>query len=228
MTRETLEIGGLPLTLETGRMAKQADGAIWLTYGETTVLATVCANLDSDTDFDFMPLTVDYREKMYAVGRIPGGFFKREGRPSEKETLSARLTDRPLRPLFPEGFNKEVQIMINVFSSDGEHDPDVLGTIAASAALAISHVPFNGPVGSVRMGFVDGEYVVNPTFKQLEESKLDVVVSGTAQSIMMIEGIAKLVDEDTFLKAIEIAHGEIKKIVALQEKLVKANWQAKG
>ncbi len=222
MTRETLELGGLELTLETGRMAKQADGAIWLTYGETTVLATMCADLDSEKEFDFMPLTVDYREKMYAVGRIPGGFFKREGRPSEKETLSARLTDRPLRPLFPEGFNREVQIMINVFSSDGEHDPDVLGTIAASAALAISHVPFNGPVGSVRMGFVDGEYVVNPTFKQLEESKLDVVVSGTAQSIMMIEGIAKLVDEDTFLKAIEIAHGEIKKIVALQERLAKA------
>ncbi|NUO18232.1 polyribonucleotide nucleotidyltransferase [bacterium] len=219
MTRETLEVGGLPLTLETGRMAKQADGAIWLTYGETTVLATVCANLDSETDFDFMPLTVDYREKMYAVGRIPGGFFKREGRPSEKETLSARLTDRPLRPLFPEGFNKEVQIMINVFSSDGEHDPDVLGTIAASAALTISSVPFLGPVGSVRMGYVEGEFVVNPTFKQLDESKLDVVVSGTAESIMMIEGIAKLVDEDTFLKAIEIAHSEIKKIVGLQEEL---------
>jgi len=228
MKQETLELGGLNLTIESGRIAKQADGAIWLTYGETTVLATVCANLDSDTEFDFMPLTVDYREKMYSVGRIPGGFFKREGRPSDKETLSARLTDRPLRPLFPDGFYKEVQIMINVLSSDGEHDPDVLGTIAASAALAISHVPFNGPVGSVRMGHVDGEFVVNPTFKQLEESKLDVVVSGTAQSIMMIEGIAKLVDEDTFLKAIEIAHGEIKRIVALQEKLVKAIGRPKA
>jgi polyribonucleotide nucleotidyltransferase len=228
MTRETLEIGGLPLTLETGRIAKQADGAIWLTYGETTVLATVCANLDSDTDFDFMPLTVDYREKMYSVGRIPGGFFKREGRPSEKETLSARLTDRPLRPLFPEGFNKEVQIMINVFSSDGEHDPDVLGTIAASAALTISSVPFLGPVGSVRMAYVNGEFIVNPTFKQLEESELDVVVSGTAESIMMIEGLAKLVDEDTFLKAIEVAHGEIKKIVELQKKLQSVNGKTKA
>ncbi|MBK6909944.1 MAG: polyribonucleotide nucleotidyltransferase [bacterium] len=220
MTQETLELGGLQLTLETGRMAKQAQGSIWLTYGDTTVLATVCANLDADTDFDFMPLTVDYREKLYSVGRIPGGFFKREGRPSEKETLSARLTDRPLRPLFPDGFNKEVQIMINVFSSDSEHDPDVLGTIAASAALAISEVPFNGPVGSVRMGYVDGEYVVNPTFKQLEESSFDVVVSGTAESIMMIEGLARLVDEDTFLGAIELAHAEIKRIVALQQALV--------
>ncbi|MCB9357265.1 MAG: polyribonucleotide nucleotidyltransferase [Calditrichaeota bacterium] len=228
MTRETIELGGLPLTLETGRMAKQADGAIWLTLGETTVLATVCANLDAETDFDFMPLTVDYREKLYAVGRIPGGFFKREGRPSEKETLSARLTDRPLRPLFPDGFNKEVQIMINVLSSDGEHDPDVLGTIAASAALSISQVPFLGPVGSVRMAYVDGEFIVNPAFKQLENSALDVVVAGTAESIMMIEGLARLVDEDTFLKAIEIAHGEIKRIVELQNALVKKIGKTKA
>ncbi|MCC6475746.1 polyribonucleotide nucleotidyltransferase [bacterium] len=218
--KETLELGGLSLTLETGRIAKQADGAIWLTYGDTTVLATVCANLEADTNFDFMPLTVDYREKMYSVGRIPGGFFKREGRPSEKETLSARLTDRPLRPLFPEGFNKEVQIMINVFSSDGERDPDVLGTIAASAALAISRIPFHGPVGSVRMGYLENEFIVNPTFKQLEESALDVVVSGTAESIMMVEGLCKLVDEETFLKAIAIAHEEIKRIVKAQLNLV--------
>ncbi len=228
MTRESLELGGLSLSLETGKMAKQADGAIWLTLGDTTVLATVCANLDAETDFDFMPLTVDYREKMYSVGRIPGGFFKREGRPSEKETLSARLTDRPLRPLFPDGFNKEVQIMINVLSSDGEHDPDVLGTIAASAALVISQVPFNGPVGAVRMGCINGEYIVNPTFKQLEESALDVVVAGTSESIMMIEGLARLVDEDTFLKAIEIAHAEIKKIVNLQLKLAEAAGKPKA
>lgn len=216
---QEMELGGLTLKLETGRIAKQADGACWLTYGDVTVLATVVANLDQENDLDFLPMTVDYREKLYAVGRIPGGFFKREGRPSEKEILSARLTDRPLRPLFPEGFHQEVQIMINVLSSDGEHDADVLGTIATSAALSLSRIPFLGPVGSVRIGMIDGEYIVNPTHKQLEESVLDVVVAGTAESIMMVEGVAKLVSEDEYLGGIERAHEEIKKIVELQNKL---------
>ncbi|MBU1638347.1 polyribonucleotide nucleotidyltransferase [bacterium] len=217
---QEMELGGLTLKLETGRMAKQADGSCWLTYGDITVLATVVGNLDQENDLDFLPMTVDYREKLYAVGRIPGGFFKREGRPSEKEILSARLTDRPLRPLFPEGFHQEVQIMINVLSSDGEHDADVLGTIAASTALGLSRIPFHGPVGSVRIGMLDGEYIVNPTSKQLEESTLDVVVSGTADSIMMVEGVAKLVSEDDYLGGLELAHEEIKKIVELQNKLI--------
>jgi polyribonucleotide nucleotidyltransferase len=217
--RKSIELGGLKLELETGRVAKQADGACWLTYGDTVVMATVVANLEAENDLDFLPLSVDYREKLYAVGRIPGGFFKREGRPSEKEILSARLTDRPIRPLFPKGFHQEIQVMINVLSSDGEHDPDVLGTIATSAAIALSEIPFDGPVGSVRIGFFNGEYLVNPTYKQLEESLLDLVVSGTEDSIIMVEGEAKEVSEDIFLEGIAHAHVEIKKIVALQNQL---------
>ena len=157
MTQETLELGGLQLTLETGRMAKQAQGSIWLTYGDKTVLATVCANLDADTDFDFMPLTVDYREKLYSVGRIPGGFFKREGRPSEKETLSARLTDRPLRPLFPDGFRNDVQIVATAFSVDQDHAPDILGICGASIALTLSDIPFDGPIAAVSVAYVTDE-----------------------------------------------------------------------
>ncbi|HEY3294257.1 MAG TPA: polyribonucleotide nucleotidyltransferase [bacterium] len=225
--RKSMELGGLTLTLETGRVAKQADGSCWLTYGDTVVMATVVANLDAETDADFLPLSVDYREKLYAVGRIPGGFFKREGRPSEKEILSARLTDRPIRPLFPDGFHQEMQVMINVLSSDGEHDPDVLGTLATSAALSLSEVPFLGPVGSVRMGLIGGEYVVNPTYKQLEESVLDLVVSGTEDSIIMIEGEAKEVSEDVFLEGIARAHAEIKRLVALQKELMAEAGQPK-
>lgn len=219
VVRKSIEFGGLKLELETGRIARQADGACWLTHGDTVVLATVVANLDAENDLDFLPLSVDYREKLYAVGRIPGGFFKREGRPSEKEILSARLTDRPIRPLFPKSFHQEIQIMINVLSSDGEHDPDTLGTIAASAALTISEVPFLGPVGSVRMGLVNGEYVVNPTYKQLEESLLDIVVAGTEDSIIMVEGESKEVSEDVFLEGITRAHDEIRKLIALQKDL---------
>ena len=215
--KKSIELGGITLELETGRVAKQADGACWLKYGDTIVLATVVGNLDAENDLDFLPLSVDYREKLYSVGRIPGGFFKREGRPSEKEILSARLTDRPLRPLFPDGFHQEIQIMINVLSSDGEHDPDVLGTIASSAALSISEIPFHGPVGSVRIGLIDGEFIINPTYKQLEESLLDLVVAGTEDSIIMIEGEAKEVSEDVFLAGIARGHEEVKRIVGLQK-----------
>jgi polyribonucleotide nucleotidyltransferase len=220
VVRKSIEVGGLKLELETGRVAKQADGSVWLTYGDTVVLATVVANLDVENDMDFLPLSVDYREKLYAVGRIPGGFFKREGRPSEKEILSARLTDRPLRPLFPDGFHQEIQVMINVLSSDGEHDPDTLGTIAASAALSISEIPFLGPVGSVRIGHIDGEFIINPTYKQIEESVLDVVVAGTEDSIIMVEGEAKEVSEDIFLEGIAVGHAEVKRIIALQKELM--------
>lgn len=227
ISKKSIELGGLKLELETGRIAKQADGACWLTWGDTVILATVVANLDAVNDLDFLPLSVDYREKLYAVGRIPGGFFKREGRPSEKEILSARLTDRPLRPLFPDGFHQEIQIMINVLSADGEHDPDVLGTIAASAALAVSEIPFQGPVGSVRIGLIDGEYIVNPTYKQLEVSLLDLVVAGTEDSIIMIEGEAKEVSEDVFLEGVARGHAEVKRIVALQNELAAAAGQPK-
>jgi polyribonucleotide nucleotidyltransferase len=220
VVRKSIEFGGLKLQLETGRVAKQADGACWLTHGDTVILATVVANLDVESDLDFLPMSVDYREKLYAVGRIPGGFFKREGRPSEKEILSARLTDRPLRPLFPKNFHQEVQVMINVLSADGEHDPDTLGTIAASAAFCVSEIPFHGPVGSLRVGLINGEYVVNPTHKQLEESLLDLVVAGTEDSIIMVEGEAKEVSEDVFLEGLARAHAEIKRIVALQKELM--------
>ncbi len=218
--KKAMELGGLTLELETGRVARQADGSIWLKYGDTVVIATVVGNLDAENDFDFLPLTIDYREKMFAVGRIPGGFFKREGRPSEKEILSARLTDRPLRPLFPDGFHQELQVMISVLSSDGEHDPDVLGTIASSAALCVSEIPFLGPVGSVRIGLINGEYIINPTYKQLEESQLDLVVAGTEDSIIMIEGEAKEVSEDVFLEGVNRGHAEVKRIVALQKELM--------
>jgi polyribonucleotide nucleotidyltransferase len=218
--KKSVDIGGLTLELETGKVAKQADGSCWLRYGDTVILATVVANLDVETDVDFLPLSVDYREKLYAVGRIPGGFFKREGRPSEKEILSARLTDRPIRPLFPDGFHQEMQVMINVLSSDGEHDPDVLGTIAVSAAISVSEIPFHGPVGSVRLGLIGADFVVNPTYKQLEESLLDLVVAGTEDSIIMVEGEAKEVSEDVFLEGIARAHAEIKRIVAVQKELV--------
>jgi polyribonucleotide nucleotidyltransferase len=218
--RKSLELGGLTLELETGRVAKQADGACWLKLGDNVVLATVVGNLDAENDLDFLPLSVDYREKLFSVGRIPGGFFKREGRPSEKEILSARLTDRPLRPLFPDGFHQELQVMITVLSSDGEHDPDVLGTIAASTAVSLSEIPFHGPVGSVRIGLINGEYLVNPTYKQLEESLLDLVVAGTEDSIIMIEGEAKEVSEDVFLEGVARGHAEVKRIVALQKALM--------
>jgi polyribonucleotide nucleotidyltransferase len=220
VVQKSIEFGGLTLQLETGRIAKQADGACWLTHGDTVVLATVVANLDAETDLDFLPLSVDYREKLYAVGRIPGGFFKREGRPSEKEILSARLTDRPIRPLFPKSFHQEVQVMINVLSSDGEHDPDTLGTIAASAALSVSEIPFFGPVGSVRIGLINGDYIINPSYKQLEESQLDLVVAGSEDSIIMVEGECKEVSEDVFLEGLARAHAEIKRIVALQKGLM--------
>jgi polyribonucleotide nucleotidyltransferase len=184
----TLELGQRSLTLEVGRAAKQANGACWLTHGDTVLLATAVANLETQQELDFLPMSVDYREKLSAAGRIPGGFFRREGRPSEKEILSARLIDRPIRPLFPEGFHSEIQIMVAVLSSDGETDPDVFGAIAASTALAVSEIPFLGPIASVRIGLLDGEYIINPTYKQIEESLLDIVVAGTETSIIMVEG----------------------------------------
>ncbi len=214
------KIGKQNLVIETGRMAKQADGAVCVSYGDSAVLVTAVASQEIREGVDFLPLTVDYREKTYAAGKIPGGFFKREGRPSEKETLTSRLIDRPLRPLFPEGYFNETQVMATVISHDQENDPDVLSIIGASAALAISQIPFTRIVGAVRVGRVNGEFVVNPTSKDLEQSDINLVIAGTKHAIMMVEGGAKEVDEETMLAALEFGHQMLKDTVEMQEQLV--------
>ncbi|WP_455376907.1 polyribonucleotide nucleotidyltransferase [Petrachloros mirabilis] len=209
-----LDIAGRTLRLETGRVAKQADGSIWASYGDTVVLATAVASQNAKPGVDFLPLTVDYQEKAYAAGKIPGGYFKREGRPSEKEVLTSRLIDRPLRPLFPEGYYFETQVIASVLSSDKTGSSDVIGITAASAALAVSNIPFLGPVAGVKIGRVDGQFVVNPDLETLKSSELDLVVAGTADAVMMVEAGANELPEATMLEAIELAHAEIKKIVA--------------
>ncbi len=214
-----IELAGRRLTLETGRIAKQADGAIWATYGDTVVLATAVASQTAKPGVDFLPLTVDYQEKTYAAGKIPGGYFKREGRPSEREVLTSRLIDRPLRPLFPEGYYFETQVIASVLSADKTGVSDVIGIIAASAALAISSIPFNGPIAGVKIGRVNGQFVVNPDLEVLETSDLHLVVAGTADAVMMVEAGANELPEATMLEAIELAHSEIKKIVAKIEEL---------
>jgi polyribonucleotide nucleotidyltransferase len=217
----TVELaGGKRLTFETGRMAKQASGAALVSQGDSVVLATAVASPEPKEGIDFFPLTVDYREYTYAGGRIPGGFIKREGRPSEKEILTSRQIDRPIRPLFPENFRNETQVIAFVFSADKENDPDIVGINAASAALALSDIPFNGPVGAVRVGYLNGEYVINPTSAERKESILNITVVGTAHGIVMIESGAKGVSEDVVLGAIDFAHVEIKKIVATINELV--------
>ncbi len=214
------EVGGKRIILETGSMAKQASGAVVARYGDTVVLSTAVASKVQRENIDFLPLTVDYQEKAYAAGRIPGGFFRREGRQSEKEILTSRLIDRPIRPLIPEGFFYDTQIIANVLSIGTESSMDLLGMIASSAALAISDVPFNGPIGAVRVGYRDGKFLINPDQKEIETSELNLVVAGTADAIMMVEGGANELNEDQMLKALETGHQEIKKIVALQQELV--------
>jgi polyribonucleotide nucleotidyltransferase len=214
-----IELAGRRLTLETGRIAKQADGAIWATYGDTVVLATAVASQTVKAGVDFLPLTVDYQEKTYAAGKIPGGYFKREGRPSEREVLTSRLIDRPLRPLFPEGYYFDTQVIASVLSADKTGVSDVIGITAASAALAVSSIPFNGPIAGVKIGRVDGQFVVNPDMEVLETSDLHLVVAGTADAVMMVEAGANELPEATMLEAIELAHREIKKIVAKIEEL---------
>jgi polyribonucleotide nucleotidyltransferase len=211
------EIAGRTLKMETGEMAKQAGGSVMVQYGETVVLCMATMSAKPREGIDFFPLSVDFEEKMYAAGKIPGGFFKREGRPSEKSIISARQIDRPLRPLFPDGMRHEVQIICLVLSADQENDPDVLGMVGASAALALSGIPFNGPIAGVRIGMVDDDLVVNPTLQQLVDSRLDIVVSGTKDSIMMVEAGAKEVSNGDMLAAIEMGHQEIKKIIEMIE-----------
>jgi polyribonucleotide nucleotidyltransferase len=223
--RVTIDWAGRPLTLETGRMARQADGAVLATYGETSVLATVVFAKAPKPGQDFFPLTVDYQEKYYASGRIPGGYFKREGRPTEKETLVSRLTDRPLRPLFADGFKHEVQVIVTALSYDQENDPDVLGMVAASAALVISGVPFNGPIGAARVGYKDGQYFINPTLADLEGTQLDLVMAGTQDAVMMVESEAKELSEEVMLGAVMAGHKAaqqaIEAIIRLAEKAAK-------
>ncbi len=214
--RIEIEVDGRTLSIETGKFAKQADGAVMVRYADTMVLATVVSAKEPVEDQDFVPLQVEYRERTSAAGRIPGGFFKREGRPTEKEILSSRLIDRPIRPLFPKNYRYETQVLVTVFSSDQEHDADVLGAIGASAALLISDIPFDGPIAEVRVGRIDGEHVINPTLSQLEKSDIDLVVAGTAESVIMVEGEAKETSEDGLLEAVKIAHEAIRKIIAAQ------------
>jgi len=221
MNTKEIKIQEKTIKLETGKIAKQTSGSVVVTSGETVVLVTVCASKGDAEDRGFFPLSVDYREKFYAAGRIPGGFFKREARPSEKEILAARLTDRPLRPLFPKGFINETIVSINVLSYDGENEPEVLGTIGASAALAISDIPWDGPVASVSIGRIDGKFIINPSPEEIEKSDMSMVVSGTDDSVVMVEGVSDFITEEDVLSAIQYAHGVIKDIVGMQLELVK-------
>jgi len=227
ITTVSTEINGRTLTLETGRIAGLAMGAVVVKFGDSMVLSTVVGEREPKEEMGFFPLTVDYEERMYAAGKIPGGFPKREGRPTEEAVLAARLTDRPLRPLFPKGYKAEVQVMTTVLSADQVNDPDLLSVIGASAALSISPIPWDGPVGAVRIGRVDGELVVDPTFAQLDESSLDMVVAGTDDAIMMVEGDASQVPEAVLLEGIELAHEHIRRIVDLQRELVEKAGQEK-
>ncbi len=211
--RKTIEWGGKTLVLETGRIARQADGAVLATMGETVVLATAVFAKKAKPGQDFFPLTVNYQEKTFAAGKIPGGFFKREGRPSEKETLVSRLIDRPIRPLFVKGFKNEVQVVVTVLQHDLENDPDILGMVAASAALVLSGAPFMGPIGAARVGYVDGGYVLNPTLDELKESKMDLVVAGTAEAVMMVESEIQELSEEIVLGGVNFAHKEMQTVI---------------
>ncbi len=221
-------VNGRVLSIETGRVAEQANGAVLLRYGDTMILATATGSTTPREGIDFFPLTVDFEERMYAAGKIPGGFIKREGRPSEHSILASRLTDRPLRPLFPKGYRNDVQIVITVLSADQENDFDVLGITGASAALCISDLPFAGPVAAVRMGYIDDQLVVNPTETQLLDSKLDLVIAGTADAIMMVEAGANEVSEEVVVEALRAGHEAIQELVRLQEKLTQKAGRPKA
>ncbi|MEM1160691.1 MAG: polyribonucleotide nucleotidyltransferase, partial [Pseudomonadota bacterium] len=231
IVRKEMEWGGETLSMETGKMARQADGSVIVTYGETTVMANVVFDKHAKEGLDFFPLTVNYNEKYYAAGKIPGGFFKREARPTEKETLTSRLIDRPIRPLFVPGFRNETQVMITVLSHDMENDPDIIGMIAASAALTISGAPFRGPIGGARVGFVDGDYVLNPKVDDMNklvdnpEQRLNLVVAGTKDAVMMVESEAYELSEEEMLGAVTFGHDAmqpvIDMIIALAEESAK-------
>jgi polyribonucleotide nucleotidyltransferase len=218
---KSFQYGQHQVTLETGEIARQASGAVLVSIEDTVVLATVVARKDAKPGQDFFPLTVDYIEKTYAAGRIPGGFFKREGKPSEKETLTSRLIDRPIRPLFPEGYLNEVQIIVHVLSVNPEIDPDIAAMIGASAALSVAGLPFNGPIGAARVGYIDGQYVLNPTATQLKTSELDLVVAGTEAAVMMVESEAKQLSEEVMLGAVVFGHDQMKAVINAIHDLVR-------
>ncbi|MFV1992931.1 MAG: polyribonucleotide nucleotidyltransferase, partial [Acidiferrobacterales bacterium] len=228
---KSFQYGEHTVTLETGEIARQASGAVIASMGDTVVLATVVASKESRGG-DFFPLTVDYQEKTYAAGKIPGGFFKREGRPSEKEILTCRLIDRPVRPLFPKGYTNEVQVIITVMSVDPDIDPDIVSLIGVSAAMSLSGAPFNGPIGAARVGYVDGNYVLNPTFSQLENSDLDLVVAGTEKAVLMVESQAKILSEEVMLGSVMYGHQQLQTAIQAINELVKEvgvtpmDWQA--
>jgi len=232
IAKKTIQWGQHTLTMETGEIARQASGAVMVTMDDTVVLATVVGAKSVKAGQDFFPLTVDYVEKFYASGRIPGGFFKREGRPTEKEILTCRLIDRPIRPLFPDGFYNEVQVIVHVMSSNPEVDSDIPAMIATSAALAISGLPFNGPIGAARVGFIDGQYLLNPTATQLKTSKLDLVVAGTDSAVMMVESEANQLPEDVMLGAVVYGHDQMQSVIKAIDELVEIagkpewEWQA--
>ena len=218
---EEIEVNGKKITLETGKIARQADGAIIAKCGETVVLATVVGAKKVNEDQDYFPLSVNYQEKYYAAGKIPGGYFKREARPTESETLISRLIDRPIRPLFPDSFLNEIQILPTVISYDGENQPDVLSIIASSAALAISGLPFQGPIAASRVGFIEDKYILNPNPKELELSQLDLVVAGTKDAVLMVESEASGLSEKEMLEAVKFGHKNFVPIIKTIENLAK-------
>jgi len=224
VVKKSIQWGRQTLTLETGRIARQASSVL-ATYGETTVLAAVTAAREPRAGIDFFPLTVNYQEKTFAAGKIPGGYFKREGRPSEKETLVSRLIDRPIRPLFVPAYKNETQVVVTVLSHDLENDPDIVAMVAASAALTISGLPFLGPIGAARVGYISGEYVLNPYIDEMKESSLDLVVAGTADAVMMVESEAKELSEEVMLGAVMFGHKSfqpvIDAIISLAERAAK-------
>ncbi len=226
--RKELEWGGRKLVLETGKIARQADGAVMARYGDTIVLCTAVGVKTAKPGQDFFPLTVNYQEKAFAAGKIPGGFFKREGRPSEDEVLTSRLIDRPLRPLFPDNFKNEVQVIATVLSHDLENDPDIVSMIGCSAALTLSGIPFFGPVGAARVGYKDGQYLLNPTAEQMKDSELDLVVAGTSEGVLMVESEAHELPEDVMLGAVTFGHHAfqpvIEAIIELAERAARDPW----
>src|SRR5216117_4210286 len=215
----TAKIGGNEISIETGKIAKLADGAVIVTCGDTTVLVSAVSAIKVKEGQDYFPLTVDYREKAAAAGKFPAGYFKRENRPTEKETLTSRMIDRPLRPLFPQGYFYDTQIISILLSADGENDPDILAMNGASAALYVSDIPFAGPIGAVRVGRVNGEFVANPTHTERAQSDLDIVYVGTENDVIMIEGSAREVPEAEFVKALEFAHGHAREMIRVQKEL---------
>src|SRR5580765_5316427 len=220
-------VGDKQIIIESGKLAKQADGAVTVQLGETIVLVAAVGAVKAKEGQDFFPLTVDYREKAAAAGKFPGGYFKREGRPTEKETLTSRMIDRPLRPLFPQGYFYDTQIISILLSADGENDPDILAINGASAALSVSDIPFAGPIGAVRVGRVDGQFIANPTHSERAQSDLDIVYVGAENDVIMIEGSAREVPEAEFVKALEFAHGHAREMIRVQKELAAMAGKAK-